>query len=116
MVQQIKRNTQVPKDEWLRFFDDFAHDNQGRLISVATFGGSAGAEQLADSVPLLSINYDPRDKGDVLRIATGRREVEYEHRIVSPKEVWVADDEKGRNNAMEIIGENDDHIVVSLKQ
>ena len=116
MAHRIKRNAQVPRDEWLSFFDDFAHDNAGRLITLETFGETVGDEQLAERVPLLSINYDPRDKGDVLRIATGIREVEYEHRIASPKEVWVADDQEGRDNAMEIIGENGDHTVVSFTQ
>jgi len=116
MTHRIRRNAQVPRDEWLSFFDDFAHDNQGRLINLETFGTTVGDERLAEGVPLLSINYDPQGKGDVLRIATGRREVVYEHRIASPKEVWVADDQEGRGKAMEIIGENGDHTVVSFRQ
>ncbi len=116
MVRTIQRNAQVPREEWPDFFDRFVHDSEGRLVDLETFGSSIGDELLAESVPLLSINYDPREKGDVVRISAGHTEVEYEHRVPSPKEVWVEEDSDGRGQAMEIISENGDRTVVNFTQ
>ncbi len=114
MAYNIKRNAQVPRDEWLKFFDQFARGNEGRTIRLEQFGGELGDENIGRHLPLLSINYDPRSKGDVVTIATGRTEVEYEHTVDSPIEVWVEQDQEGHGRAMEIISEGGARTIVSF--
>lgn len=116
MPRNIKRNAQVPRDEWMKFFDQFARGNEGRLVSLEQFGGDLGDENIGKKLPLLSINYDPRDKGDVLTIATGRKQVEYEHVVDAPKEVWVEQDPEGRGQALEIVSEDGGRTIVSFEQ
>jgi hypothetical protein len=116
MPRRITRNAQIPRNEWSKFFDQFVQGSEGHLVDLETFGTSIGDEHLVRSVPLLSINYDPRDKGDLVMISTGHKEVQYEHQIPSPKEVWVEQGSLGDSQAMEIISENGNHTVVSFKQ
>lgn len=116
MPQNIKRNAQVPRDEWLKFFDQFARGNEGRMVRLEQFGGELGVENIGERLPLLSINYDPRGKGDVVTIATGRTEVEYEHTVDSPKEIWVEQDQEGHGKAMEIISEDGARTIVSFER
>ncbi len=116
MAYNIKRNAQVPRDQWLKFFDQFARGNEGRTVRLEQFGGDLGDENIGKHLPLLSINYDPREKGDVLTIATGSKEVEYEHIVDSPKEVWVEQDQEGQGMAMEIISEDGARTIVSFDQ
>jgi hypothetical protein len=115
MTHSIEHNSQVPREQWPRFFDEFARDNEGRLVQLESFGGPLGEEPIGRSLPLLSINYDPRGKGDVVLISTGKKEVEYEHAIDSPQEIWVEQDQEGRGKALEIIGTNGDHTVVAIQ-
>ncbi|OPY64603.1 MAG: hypothetical protein A4E57_03486 [Syntrophorhabdaceae bacterium PtaU1.Bin034] len=116
MPRNIKRNAQVPRDEWLKFFDRFAHDNEGRQVKMEQFGRELGDQRIGESLPLLAINYDPRSKGDIVTISTGRKEVEYEHVVEAPTQIWVGQDSAGRFEAMEIINEKGDHVVVSFEQ
>jgi hypothetical protein len=115
MAQKVEHNARVPREQWLKFFDKFARDNEGRLVQLESFGGPLGEEPIGRSLPLLSINYDPREKGDAVLISTGRKEVEYEHTVDSPQEIWVEQDPEGRGKAMEIIGEKGDHTIVAIQ-
>jgi hypothetical protein len=116
MPHTMKRNAQVPRDEWLKFFDQFARGNEGRLVRLEQFGPQFGDENIGKDLPLLSINYDPVSKGNSVTISTGRKEVEYEHTVDSPKEVWVDQDPEGRGHAMEIVSEDGSRTVVAFEQ
>ena len=116
MTHSMQRNTQVPRDRWLQFFDRFARDNGGRLIKLETFGGDLGDEHVGRVLPLLSINYDPPDKGNRVTIATGAKEVKYEHAVATPAEIWIEEDDGGRGKAMEIVSESGERTVVSFEQ
>lgn len=116
MPRTIKRNAQVPRDQWLKFFDQFAHGNEGRPVRLETFGGELGDEEIGRKLPLLSINYDPKEKGDRLTISTGKQQIEYEHEVDAPKEIWVEQDPSGRGEAMEIVSETGVRTIVSFEQ
>ena len=116
MIHNINRDAEVPRNEWLKFFDQFANGNQGRPVRVETFGEELGDEEVGRCLPLLSINYDPKPKGDVVRISTGRSAVEYEHLVPRPKEIWVERDGSGSGKAIEIVSEDGGRTVVSLEQ
>lgn len=115
MGHSVEHNARIPREEWLKFFDEFASTNEGRLIKLESFGGDIGDEPIGRSLPLLSINYDPKEKGDVVLIAAGSKEIEYEHTVDSPKEIWVEQDQEGHGKAMEIIGEKGDHTIVLVQ-
>ena len=116
MIHETARDAGVPRDEWVKFFDQFASWNQGRPVRVETFGEEIGDEEVGRRLPLLSINYDPKGKGDVITIATGRAGVEYEHAVTGPREVWVERDASGAGKAMEIVSEGGIRTVVSFEQ
>ncbi len=116
MPHTLQRNNQVPRNEWLKFFDRFAQENEGRPIRLETFGEELGDEEVGRVLPLLSINYDPGRKGDIVTIAAGAKEIEYEHTVAKPKEVWVEDDDAGRKKAVEIVSETGEHTIVSFEQ
>jgi hypothetical protein len=116
MANSMQRNTRVPRDQWLQFFDRLARDNQGRPIRLETSGGEPGAEQIGRVLPLLSINYDRAAKGNVLTISTGAKEIEYEHAVTMPKEIWVEEHGNGRGKAIEIVSEGGERTVMSFEQ
>ncbi len=116
MIHNMNRDAEVPRNEWLKFFDQFANGNQGRPVRVETFGDELGAEEVGRCLPLLSINYDPKAKGDAVTISTGRSAVEYEHSVPKPKEIWVEQGGSGPGKAIEIVSEDGARTVVSFEQ
>ncbi len=113
--QHILSNQQISPDRWLEFFDQFTHDNRGRLIKLEIVNRERGDEILIENAPLWSLVYAPVPQGNKLTLATGEEEVTFAHNILAPKIVWSAKDETGQVVALEIIDESNAQTILSLK-
>ena len=113
--QHILSNQQISPDRWVEFFDQFNHDNRGRLIKLEIVNRERGDEILIENAPLWSLVYAPVAQGNKLTLATGEDEVTNAHNILAPKIVWSAKDETGQVVALEIIDESNAQTILSLK-
>ncbi|HEY9676054.1 MAG TPA: DUF5335 family protein [Waterburya sp.] len=107
-------NKQIPADQWVEFFDTFTNGNRGRLIDLEVVDREVGDETLVKERPLLSLIYDPVNKGNDLTIEIGREQVSYGHTIDAPKEVWQEQDDKGNVVALEIKADDENQAIVRL--
>ena len=114
-LDKIKINRQIPKQEWLEFFDTFTNGNCGRKIAIEIVDREFGDEQLIQEAPLFGITYDPVGKGNDITISTGRDEASYSHRINAPKEVWTGQDENGVVLAIKITDGQGNQSIMTLK-
>lgn len=113
--QQILNNQKIASDQWTEFFEQFTHDNRGRLIKLEILNRERGDEILIENAPLWSLVYAPVPQGKKLTLATGEDEVTSAHNILAPKIVWSAKDENGQVVALEIIDESNAQTILSLK-
>ncbi|HEY9599998.1 MAG TPA: DUF5335 family protein [Allocoleopsis sp.] len=107
-------NKQIPREEWIEFFDMFTNGNKGRLINLELIDRELGDETPVKEQPLLSLMYDPVDKGNDLTIEIGRTQVAYAHTIDAPQEVWQAQDDNGKVIALEIKADAGNQAILSL--
>ena len=112
--QHILSNQQITHDRWVEFFDQFTHDNQGRLIKLEIVNRERGDEIPIQNATLWSLVYAPVPQGNELTIATGEDEVTYAHTIHAPKIVWSAQDAHGQVVALEIIDESNTQTILHL--
>ena len=121
--QNILSNQKISSDQWGEFFDQFTHDNRGRLIKLEIVNREGGDEILIENAPLWSLVYTPVAQGNNLTLSTGRNttivterdEVTYSHTIHAPKTVWSAEDSDGQIVALEVIDESNAQTIFSLK-
>ncbi len=107
-------NKQIPRDEWVEFFDMLTNGNKGRLINLELLDRELGDETPVKGQPLLSLVYDPVNKGNDLTIEIGRTQVAYAHTIDAPQEVWQAQDDNGKVVALEIKTNEGNQAILSL--
>ena len=107
-------NTQVPQEEWKDFFVAFSNGNRGRMLSLELLDSDSGDSGQVKQGKLMSVDYDPIDKGNDIVVTTGVDEVEYTHTIEAPVEVWKAQQDSGEVAALEIINQNNVKTILSL--
>ena len=107
-------NKQIPAEQWVEFFDTFTNGNKGRLIDLKVLDCELGDETPVKEQPLLSLIYDPVDKGNDLTIEIGRTQVAYAHTIDAPNEVWQEQDDNGKVVALEIKADDETQAIVRL--
>ena len=113
--QQILHNQKIASDQWTEFFEQFTHDNRGRLIKLEILNRERGDEILIENAPLWSLVYAPVPQGKKLTLATGEDEVTSAHNILAPKIVWSAEDADSQVVALEIIDESNTQTILYLK-
>ncbi len=113
--QHILSNQQISPDQWVEFFDQFNHDNRGRLIKLEIVNRERGDEILIENAPLWSLVYVPVPQGNKLTLTTEKNELPPAYTILAPKIVWKAEDVNGQVVALEIIDESNAQTILSLK-
>ena len=111
----MAQTKKVDRGRWPEFLSMFSRGNRGRSVSIELVGMEVGDQPLAESAPLLAIDYDPERKGDNLVITTGRDVVDYTHTIDEPTEIWELQDDKGEVQALEIVDRSGTKTILSFK-
>jgi Family of unknown function (DUF5335) len=96
------RNRQVPRAEWLRFFEGFTRRHQGWLATVRVIDVRLGAQVEAKDLPLEGIVVDPEGRGPISILLGSGRDANVEHPVERPEQVWVEMTEEGAEAALEI--------------
>jgi Family of unknown function (DUF5335) len=99
---------EIPRSEWVAFFNSFSNQHQGWLITVQIMNPEIGAQTLARNLPLDGITAELNDQRlDQIEIVAGRQpDSHVSDTIVAPKNVWLKSSEEGADEAIEILGEN----------
>ena len=108
-------NTKIPIEQWSDFFSQLSNQNQGRNLSLEIYDQDSGDVGATRQGQLLAVDYDPVGKGNDIVVTTGVDQIDYSHTIPSPVEVWQAENDNGRINAIEIIDQNNVKTIVSLE-
>jgi hypothetical protein len=99
--------------EWKRYFDDFSRRLPVTLVEIEVASPSMGAQVLSEWAPLEGISYDPKDKALMIGIYEGADHLD--HRVYSPREIYV-DEEDQRILSIGIVDKEGDTQIVRFRK
>jgi Family of unknown function (DUF5335) len=103
----------IPREQWIRFFDDFSKNHEGWIVTMEVLGADIGDQEEANNLPLVGISADVKaHENRVEIIVGGRPDVDLTRFIERPKHVWVKEPRLPGDEAMEI--ESEDGIKTIL--
>jgi Family of unknown function (DUF5335) len=103
----------IPREQWVRFFDDFSKNHEGWIVTLEVLGSDIGDQEEADRLPLVGISADLKAREDRLEIIVGGRpDADVTRFIERPKHVWVKEPRIPGDEAIEI--ESEDGIKTLL--
>ena len=104
----------IPQDEleqyFTRFTKNFLIRESTNSIDVEVLGSDTGDQFESEGAKIFGITYDPRDKSLEFELAGG------DHRIVNPREVWIAEEPDGFVKAIEVVREDGIREVAKVKR
>jgi Family of unknown function (DUF5335) len=103
----------IPREQWIRFFDDFSKNHEGWIVTLEVLGADIGDQEEANNLPLVGISADVKaGENRVEIIVGGRPDVDLTRFIERPKHIWVKEPRLPGDEAMEI--ESEDGIKMIL--
>jgi hypothetical protein len=103
----------IPREQWIRFFDDFSKNHEGWIVSLEVLGADIGDQKEANNLPLVGISADVKARENRVEIIIGGRpDVDVTRFIERPKHIWVKEPRVPGDEAMEI--ESEDGIKTIL--
>ena len=81
---------EIPRERWIRFFDEFSKLHQGWIVTVEVLGSDLGDQEEANGLPLVGISADVKDRENRVEIMVGGRPDAHLTRIINnPKRIWL---------------------------
>ena len=104
----IMPTREIPRSEWVVFFDSFSNQHHGWLVTVEIMNSEIGDQTMARNLPLEGITAELNDEGpDEIEIVVGNKpDSHVSDTVVAPKNIWLKSSEEGADEALEILGEN----------
>jgi hypothetical protein len=103
----------IPREQWIRFFDDFSKNHEGWIVTMEVLGADIGDQEEANNLPLVGISADVKARENRVEIIIGGRpDVDVTRFIERPKHIWVKEPRVPGDEAMEI--ESEDGIKTIL--
>jgi hypothetical protein len=112
----MQKREQIDQARWSEYLNQVTAGNRGRRISLDVIGGARVSPDSKDDLspvaigltdaPVLSLEYDPVNKGNAIIISSGVDEVVYEHAVEGPAELTASLDPDGRLDSLEILDQN----------
>jgi Family of unknown function (DUF5335) len=108
MSTQTNRTTrEIPREQWIKFFDDFSKKHEGWIVTLEVIGSDVGDQEEAKGLPLVGISADLKDRENRVEIILGgRRDANLTRIIDTPKRVWLKEPEEVAHEAIEIESED----------
>jgi hypothetical protein len=85
--------SEIPRDDWQAYFEDFSRDQPDYLAKVEILSGEIGAETEAEGTHLAAITYDRKDDIVVIGLDGAADDVPEEVQHVIDRPVKIAADE-----------------------
>lgn len=93
---------EIPRDEWVAFFDSFSRQHEGWLSTVEVLGAEVGAQVESRDQPLVGIIAELKDQ-DAITIFIGDKSADHlAHTIQSPTHVSLKETDEGAHEALHI--------------
>jgi hypothetical protein len=109
---------EIPRDEWVKFFQTFTSEHEGWLVSLGLRGRQPGHETADIAVrdlPLREIAADLKDKEHTIVIAVGAHEDDLLRHIVSEvSHVRLTRTKEGTDSALQIESANSQTTTLKL--
>ena len=106
------RTREIPRDEWLSFFDEFSRQHEGWLVTVEVLAGESGAQLEAHDLPLVGITTDSHGNSETIAIIVGQTIDDHvTHTISEPAQVWLEETDEGAHQALQIESANEKTII-----
>jgi hypothetical protein len=107
---------EIPRNEWIKFFDDFSQQHQGWVVSVEVISPEIGDQEEAEGLPLVGISADVKDGENRIEIMVGGKPGAHVTRILeSPKRVWVKQAEEEAHEAVDIESEDGTKTILRFR-
>ena len=104
---------EIPREQWIRYFDDFSKNHEGWIVTLEVLGADIGDQEEANNLPLVGISADVKARENRVEIIIGGRpDVDVTRFIERPKHIWVKEPRVPGDEAMEI--ESEDGIKTIL--
>ena len=111
-----ERTQIIPRDQWVRFLDDFTREHQGWRVRIEVTGGARSGVQAQD-VPLEGVSADLRGSEQGISITVGNeQEPGLTHFIPGARRLVVRRTGAGNDEALEIEAGDGSRTVLRLQQ
>lgn len=93
----------IPREQWVRFFDDFSRSHEGWIVDLEVVGSDIGDQEEASGLPLVGISADLKARENRIEIiAGGRPDADVTRFIERPQHVWVKEPRAPGDETIEI--------------
>ena len=97
---------EIPREEWIRFFDTFSKQHAGWIANVEVLGRTLGDQAESTRLPLVGIAADKGPQPRLEVIVGGRPEAHLTHTINGVKRIWLKPPEEPAHEAIEVEAED----------
>jgi hypothetical protein len=113
--QRSDRETRrVPTDQLEQYFTRFTRNflirESTNSVDVEVLGADSGDQFEAEGAKIFGITFDPRENSVEFELEGG------DHRIINPKEVWVAEEPDGFVTAIEVVRDDGTREIARVKR
>jgi len=104
MTMPNETTREIPREEWVDFFDGFGQQHSGWLVTLELLDRELGAQLVAENLPLRGISSDVQENDeDVILINVGETPDEHiNHAIAGPVHVRLKQTAQGAHEALDI--------------
>jgi len=110
----MSRTVKIELDQLPGYFSEFTrrflNDQSPEVADIAILDKELGAQFEAESARLRGITFDEKENALEFELEAG------DHRLESPREVWVREDDDGFARAIEVVRKDGLREVVTLKR
>ena len=110
----MSRTIKIERDQLPGYFAEFTRrfllDESPESADIALLDRELGAQFETESARLRGITYDDKENALEFELEAG------DHRLASPREVWVREEDDGFASAIEVVHQDGLREVVTLKR
>ncbi len=105
---------EIPRQDWVRFCNDYSRDHEGWVATVEVQGGDVGDHVEARDMPLRGVTFEEKgtDKGSIQIYLDQGSNTNETHTISRPTHVFVSHDSRGEE--LEVDAEDGTKTLVRL--
>jgi hypothetical protein len=97
------KTKQIPRNEWIAFFDSFSRQHEAWRVTLEVFGPEIGDQIEERDLPLEGITAELTESGDHIEIMMGAKPDDHiTHTITAPAEVALEQTDEGADVALAI--------------
>lgn len=93
---------EIPREEWVKFFDDFSKKHEGWIVTWEVLGYDIGDQEKTKRLPLVGVSAELKTKPRIDILVGGRPEAHVSQIIPEPKRVLFRPPEQPGHEAIEV--------------